>query len=280
MTKIKGDSIRFYKDSTVLGLEIEIKLIANYDLIETTDKAKLWKSFSNGYKTWEVSGSAYIDFTNNYNLSQIFSDFNAGDQITVSVGYDSNFYTGGGILTKFDLKAQKNNVSKFAFNVVGNSILSSITYFKYGNTEIGTTERASAFSSIWSFTPNNNGQIQKAYFWGRGTTTSANRLICGIYDDVAGEPTNLVGRTTNPQPLTNTNEWQSVTFETPVTIISGNKYWFAFDDTGGGLLYFYQIADTGGEWKTSNFDQTYPDPITTFTSFSWTVSAYVYGVNT
>jgi len=123
LSKVKGDSIRFYKGNTVLDLEMEVSLNASMDTIESTVKGNAWKTFKSGDKTWSVSGKANIDWSQDYNISEVFTDITAGNTIGVSIGYDSNFYTGGGILTKWTLEAAHNDLGRFSFELQGGNVL-------------------------------------------------------------------------------------------------------------------------------------------------------------
>ena len=123
MSYVKGDSIRFYKGSTMLDLEMEISVGANMDTIESTVKGNVWKTFKSGDKTWTASGSANLDWSQDYNASELFADLKAGNTVGVSIGMSGNYYSGGGIFTKFNIDASHNDLAKISFDLTGSSTL-------------------------------------------------------------------------------------------------------------------------------------------------------------
>ena len=140
MSYVKGDSVRFYKGSDVLDLELEVSLMANLDTIETTVKGNNFKTFLSGDKTWEVSAKANLDWTKDYNISQTFADLTAGNQIAISIGNGSNYYSGGALLTSWTLEAAHNDLGKISFTCKGMSAL------------VETNDLASAIPYIIPFT--------------------------------------------------------------------------------------------------------------------------------
>ena len=126
MGYVKGDSIRFYNQGVVLGLEMEVSLNGSLDTIETTDKDSAgWKTFEDGDKTWTASGSANLDWSATENVSDFFADFIAGAAIAIDVGSstDSKFYGGNGLLTSWSLEGPRNGLSTFSFEVQGSGAL-------------------------------------------------------------------------------------------------------------------------------------------------------------
>jgi predicted secreted protein len=130
MGYVKGDSIRFYNNGTVLSLEMEVSLSASLDTIETTDKdSSGWKTFEDGDKSWTVSGSANLDFSATEGASELFADFIAGDNVAVDVGSssDSKFYSGNGLIQAWSLEGPRNGLSTFSFEVQGTGALAEGT---------------------------------------------------------------------------------------------------------------------------------------------------------
>ena len=134
MAKIKGDQIRFYNDSSVLALELDVVLSGKLDTIETTNKDSVsWKTYLGGQKSWTCACTAHLDWSETNNISQIYSDFSLNTFIGVDVGAGSSFYSGVGLISRWSFSAPKNEVVKFKFSVIGTGplILSIGTGFPY-----------------------------------------------------------------------------------------------------------------------------------------------------
>jgi TP901-1 family phage major tail protein len=126
MGYVKGDSIRFYNQGVVLGLEMEVSLTASLDTIETTDKDSAgWKTFIDGDKSWTCSGTANLDWAATENISDIFADFIAGTAVAIDIGSatDSKYYGGNGIINSWSFEGPRNGLATFSFEVQGTGAL-------------------------------------------------------------------------------------------------------------------------------------------------------------
>lgn len=122
MGYVKGDKVRFYSGGIELSLEMEVSLNLDMDTIETSDKdSGGWKTFEDGDKEWDASGTANLDWSATENVSQTFSDFTVGDAIEVDVGSadDTKFYAGSALITNWNLTGPRNGLATFSFAVKG-----------------------------------------------------------------------------------------------------------------------------------------------------------------
>ena len=112
--------------------------------------------------------------------------------------------------------------------------------------------------------------------------SKATALVLGLYDDVGGQATRLLGsgRIENPQP----DAWNKVDVQIP-GIVSGRKYWIALlnPSDSGGPLKWHALDDDGGspEQESGTVDLT-GLPGTWVPGRNWTggpLSAYVVGTH-
>ena len=132
MGYVKGDSVRFYNNGTVLSLEMEVSISASLDTIETTDKDSAgWKTFEDGDKSWTASGSANLDFAAAEGAQEVFADFIVGDAVAVDVGSHASsvFYSGSGLINSWSLEGPRNGLGTFSFEVQGTGPLTEGTSF-------------------------------------------------------------------------------------------------------------------------------------------------------
>ena len=74
-------------------------------------------------------------------------------------------------------------------------------------------------------TMSETGDIQSISIYYNGGGTGS--LLLGVYSDVAGAPSQLLGVTT-VTPINSTEGWQTVDLSTPVTVSGGETIWLAW----------------------------------------------------
>ena len=130
MGYVKGDQIRFYNQGVAVTLEMEVSLSASMETRETTNKDTAgWKAFEDGDKSWTASGSAMLDWAAAENVSQLFTDFVAGDAVAVDIGSATNakFYSGNAVITSWSFEGPRNGIATFSFEVQGTGALTEGT---------------------------------------------------------------------------------------------------------------------------------------------------------
>jgi len=93
-----------------------------------------------------------------------------------------------------------------------------------GNTETFSLASSSTVRRAIPVTFNEAGQIQSISVY---HNAGSGNVMLGVYSDVAGSPSGLLGVTPSTA-VTTTAGWQTVSLTTPVTVTSGQKVWLAW----------------------------------------------------
>ena len=94
-----------------------------------------------------------------------------------------------------------------------------------GNTDIFGSSTTNSKRQAMPFTMSETGDIQSISIYYNGGGTGS--LLLGVYSDVAGAPSQLLGVTT-VTPINATEGWQTVDLNTPVTVSGGETIWLAW----------------------------------------------------
>jgi hypothetical protein len=126
-----------------------------------------------------------------------------------------------------------------------------------GRTSAGTTAdfNGSGHAAVWSFVATVSGQLVVL----KGQTKVANAtgvVTMGIYDDVAGSPTNLLGKAT-AVGATGTGVF-TATLATPVTIVAGTTYWLGWRNSAEN--FDFQGDTVVGAYKENSGTVDFPNP--------------------
>lgn len=113
--------------STTIGELRNYSLAHSSDVVEDSVIGDTYRTRKATMKTWSVSGDLYWDETDAGQIA-----LTIGSSVTVNLypeGADSGdtYYSGGGIVTKFDISASFDGMVEGAISIEGNGVLSSVT---------------------------------------------------------------------------------------------------------------------------------------------------------
>jgi predicted secreted protein len=113
--------------STTIGELRNYSLAHSSDTVEDSVIGDIYRTRKATMKTWSVSGDLYWDETDAGQIA-----LTIGSSVTVNLypeGADSgdSYYSGGGIVTKFDISASFDGMVEGSISIEGNGALSSVT---------------------------------------------------------------------------------------------------------------------------------------------------------
>jgi hypothetical protein len=113
--------------STTIGELRNYSLAHSSDVVEDSSLGDIYRTRKATMKTWSVSGDLYWDETDAGQIA-----LTIGASVTVNLypeGADSGdtYYSGGGIVTKFDISAAFDGMVEGSISIEGNGTLSSVT---------------------------------------------------------------------------------------------------------------------------------------------------------
>jgi predicted secreted protein len=113
--------------STTIGELRNYSLAHSSDVVEDSVIGDTYRTRKATMKTWSVSGDLYWDETDAGQIA-----LTIGSSVTVNLypeGADSgdSYYSGGGIVTKFDISASFDGMVEGSISIEGNGALSSVT---------------------------------------------------------------------------------------------------------------------------------------------------------
>lgn len=113
--------------STTIGELRNYSLAHSSDTVEDSVIGDIYRTRKGTMKTWSVSGDLYWDETDAGQLS-----LTIGSSVTVNLypeGADAGdyYYTGGGIVTKFDVSAAFDGMVEGSISIEGNGTLATAT---------------------------------------------------------------------------------------------------------------------------------------------------------
>lgn len=113
--------------STTIGELRNYSLAHSSDVVEDSTLGDVYRTRKATMKTWSVSGDLYWDETDAGQIA-----LTIGSSVTVNLypeGADSgdSYYSGGGIVTKFDISASFDGMVEGSISIEGNGALSSVT---------------------------------------------------------------------------------------------------------------------------------------------------------
>ena len=113
--------------STTVGELRNYSLAHSSDTVEDSVIGDTYRTRKATMKTWNVSGSVYWDPVD---AGQVLCAI--GSSVTVNlypqgIAATSTYYSGGGIVTKFDITASFDGMVEGAISVEGNGALSTLT---------------------------------------------------------------------------------------------------------------------------------------------------------
>lgn len=113
--------------STTIGELRNYALAHSSDVVEDSVIGDIYRTRRATMKTWSVSGDLYWDETDAGQIA-----LTIGSAVTVNLypeGADSTdvYYSGGGIVTKFDISAAFDGMVEGSISIEGNGTLSTLT---------------------------------------------------------------------------------------------------------------------------------------------------------
>ena len=113
--------------STTIGELRNYSLAHSSDVVEDSILGDIYRTRKATMRTWSVSGDVYWD---EVDAGQIA--LTIGSSVTVNLypegaSTGSTYYSGGGIVTKFDISAAFDGMVEAAISIEGNGALSTVT---------------------------------------------------------------------------------------------------------------------------------------------------------
>jgi hypothetical protein len=219
----------------------------------TASDSATWLSVSPG------SGSAPKDVTVSVDTTGL-----AAGTYNANVTIDAGTATGSPktVPVTLTLSAAGSSVKLAGADVIGTS------------TSQQTGRRAEAYRT----TASSSGTATAARLY-VDTGTTATELTMGVYADLGGEPSSLLGTGKIPAPTP--GAWNEVPLAAGVTLTSGQPYWISLLSSGSGTLRWRDHAGgSGGPERTSASTTLTALPSTWLTSGSYSdgpASAYLVG---
>jgi glucose/arabinose dehydrogenase len=151
-----------------------------------------------------------------------------------------------------------------------------------GSDQVGshTSEAPAGAGEAYRFTAGTSGPAGKLKVFVDGST-AASQLVVGLYSDVGGQPTALLG---SGQVAVTRGTWNEVALSSGISVLAGTPYWLAVLNpaSSGGVLRWRDHAGgaTGGAEQTSQGRNLSALPATWARLGSYTdgpLSAYVVG---
>jgi len=140
-----------------------------------------------------------------------------------------------------------------------------------GLTTIGGSSMSSGQSNVIKWTA--SGDICAEYIYIYGNFGGEN-IRLALYDDVAGEPTNVLASYTAAGAATS---WQGGALSESVQISNGSTYWI-YMMADGSSTYYYDTGSNGDRYRRADtYGDGTPEPygIATATSSDRQITAYV-----
>lgn len=111
MACIKGNDLEVYIGGTLVGKSTSATLNVNSNLLDASTKESAgWLEQCVGQKSWDVSSEALVDFSLTYGVSEMYTAFVAGTELTLVFG------EGTGAVAKFEGTAIISSISINAAN--------------------------------------------------------------------------------------------------------------------------------------------------------------------
>ena len=111
MACIKGNDLEVYIGGTLVGKATSATLNINSNLLDASTKESAgWIAQCAGQKSWDVSSEMLVDFSLSYGVSELYTAFVAGTEVTLIFG------EGTGAVAKFEGSALVSSISINAAN--------------------------------------------------------------------------------------------------------------------------------------------------------------------
>lgn len=199
---------------------------------------------------------AFVHFTNTAIRGAIETPSDTGKHVL----YLANDNTKGNICQGFDLFDAEENDSILC------DLGSSAGRYFYGQTALGAATTFAGVADTKYFSKITLGaraavQSIDVYTVGQGGGAGTCNARCGIYSDVGGVPTALLG-TSNVVALDRGDgpSFRSFAFSTPVELAPGD-YWFGIQLETSGIVNLYQLATANGiAYNTDAYTGGLADP--------------------
>lgn len=111
MACIKGNDLEVYIGGVLVGKATSATLNINSNLLDASTKDSAgWLKQCAGQKSWDVSSEMLVDFSLTYGVSELYTAFVAGTEVTLLFG------EGTGAVAKFEGTALVSSISINAAN--------------------------------------------------------------------------------------------------------------------------------------------------------------------
>lgn len=111
MAVVKGNDLEVYIGGSLVGKSTSATLNVNSNLLDASTKESAgWLEQLAGQKSWDCSSEALVDFSLTYGVSELYTAFVAGTEVTLVFG------EGTGAVAKFEGSAIVSSISINAAN--------------------------------------------------------------------------------------------------------------------------------------------------------------------
>lgn len=119
---------------------------------------------------------------------------------------------------------------------------------------------ANGDTAVWSFVASASGQLKYIFVQTQNANATVTAIDAGIYDDVAGTPTNRLGfaLADSLAAARGAGVWR-VTLATPVTIVSGTTYWLGIH--GGTANFTFKGDAVAATYRETTGVSDFPNPL-------------------
>ncbi|MBP2832983.1 fibronectin type III domain-containing protein [Aquimarina sp. U1-2] len=165
---------------------------------------------------------------------------------TATTGYDISGLAGNTTYSfKVQAKDRAGNISAFSTVEDVTTLDSSTVLYTVGVTTIGDRDATHATRRAMPYTMTENGILQSISLHIAGGT---GEVQLGVYADNNGAPGDRLAATAIT-PVRTTRGWQTISLETPVTVLNGNTVWLAWMFSNHpGIAY---VSGTPGRYEAT-----------------------------
>lgn len=129
MAIVKGNDLEVYIGTTLVGKSTSATLNVNGNLLDASTKESAgWLEQIAGQKSWDVSSEALVDFSLAYGVSELYTAFVAGTELSLvfgeGTGADAKF-EGSAIVSSISINAANEEIATVSVTFSGTGALTA-----------------------------------------------------------------------------------------------------------------------------------------------------------
>jgi TP901-1 family phage major tail protein len=125
--KVNGTNIKAFIGGTAISFLKDCSISLNGATIDVSNKDSAgWKEVIRGQKSWTISANASFAFDASYGLSALFSAWNAGTLLALTMGTTDaadDIFSGNAIVTNISLSGGTEDESAYSIEFEGSGAL-------------------------------------------------------------------------------------------------------------------------------------------------------------